>query len=152
MTLPEPFIDGEQTTSANVVTTPQVEVRATGAAPCRSISEVYDLYVADPKHNWSKRTSIAHAPTKRWVVEAFGESAPITGITREGCREFVREHHVRGDGVQLRESVPHLVRCGVLHADDLAFFGERGDRLVEEFVVGWDSVPTRLAGVSRVGW
>ena len=55
----------------------------------RTIGEVYDRYIADPKHSWSKRTAIAHATTRKWVVEAFGEQTALTGITREACRDFV---------------------------------------------------------------
>ncbi|MHA3842463.1 site-specific integrase, partial [Sphingomonas aestuarii] len=55
----------------------------------RTIGEVYDRYVADPKHTWSKRTAISHTTTRRWVVETFGEQTPLTEITREGCRQFV---------------------------------------------------------------
>ncbi|WP_310533963.1 DUF6538 domain-containing protein [Novosphingobium sp.] len=55
----------------------------------RTIGEVYVQFLADPKHTWSKRTTIAHETTRRWVMEVFGEQAPITEITREGCRQFV---------------------------------------------------------------
>jgi integrase len=55
----------------------------------RTIGDVYDRFIADPKHQWSKRTQIAHATTRKWVVEAFGENTALTNITREGCRDFV---------------------------------------------------------------
>jgi len=55
----------------------------------RTIADVYDRFIADPRHTWSKRTSIAHATTRKWIIEAFGEGTPLNGITREGCREFV---------------------------------------------------------------
>ncbi|MBV1690476.1 site-specific integrase [Novosphingobium sp. G106] len=55
----------------------------------RSIGEVYDMFIADPRHAWTKRTSIAHGTTRKWVLEAFGADTAIGGITREGCREFV---------------------------------------------------------------
>jgi hypothetical protein len=58
-------------------------------ARTRSISEVYDQFIADPKHNWSKRTAVAHVTTRKWVVEVFGGDTPITDISREACREFV---------------------------------------------------------------
>ncbi|AMU94212.1 hypothetical protein AOA14_06280 [Sphingopyxis terrae subsp. terrae NBRC 15098] len=61
----------------------------TKPARTRSISEVYDQFIADPKHNWSKRTAVAHVTTRKWVVEVFGGDTPITDISREGCREFV---------------------------------------------------------------
>ncbi len=55
----------------------------------RTIGNVYDRFIADPKHQWSKRTQIAHATTRKWVIEVFGEETPLSGITREGCRDFV---------------------------------------------------------------
>nr|WP_150131850.1 site-specific integrase [Sphingomonas carotinifaciens] len=55
----------------------------------RTIGDVYDRFLADLKHQWSKRTQIAHATTRKWVIEVFGEETPLSGITREGCREFV---------------------------------------------------------------
>tara|TARA_R110000868_G_C10735798_1_gene751980 strand:- start:57 stop:539 length:483 start_codon:yes stop_codon:yes gene_type:complete len=55
----------------------------------RTIGDVYDRYIADPKHAWSKRTAIAHTTTRKWVVEAFGEATSLNEITREACREFV---------------------------------------------------------------
>ncbi len=55
----------------------------------RTIGDVYDRFIADPKHTWSKRTQIAHVTTRKWVVEMFGERTPLTEITREGCRDFV---------------------------------------------------------------
>nr|WP_317893308.1 site-specific integrase [uncultured Sphingomonas sp.] len=55
----------------------------------RTIGDVYDRFIADPKHQWSKRTQIAHATTRKWVVEVFGEQTALTDITREGCRDFV---------------------------------------------------------------
>ncbi|KQU61531.1 hypothetical protein ASG67_16110 [Sphingomonas sp. Leaf339] len=55
----------------------------------RTIGDVYDRFIADPKHQWSKRTQIAHATTRKWVIEVFGEETPLSGITREGCRDFV---------------------------------------------------------------
>ncbi|WP_336621491.1 site-specific integrase [Sphingomonas zeae] len=55
----------------------------------RTIGDVYDRFIADPKHQWSKRTQIAHSTTRKWVVEVFGEETPLTDITREGCRDFV---------------------------------------------------------------
>ena len=55
----------------------------------RTVGKVYDRFIADPKHGWSKRTAIAHTTTRQWIVEAFGEATPLSGITREGCREFV---------------------------------------------------------------
>nr|WP_096641209.1 DUF6538 domain-containing protein [Sphingomonas adhaesiva] len=55
----------------------------------RTIGDVYDRFIADPKHQWSKRTQIAHATTRKWVIEVFGEGTPLAEITREGCRDFV---------------------------------------------------------------
>ncbi|WP_368518153.1 DUF6538 domain-containing protein, partial [Rhizobium sp.] len=55
----------------------------------RTIGDVYDRFIADPKHQWSKRTQIAHATTRKWVIEVFGEDTPLAEITRERCRDFV---------------------------------------------------------------
>lgn len=61
---------------------------------------------------WSKRTKIAHATTKRWVIEVFGSDTPIAEVTREGCREFVdllrampRHADKRFPGLNIREAV-----------------------------------------------
>jgi integrase len=78
----------------------------------RTISDVYDRFIADPKHTWSKRTQIAHATTRKWVIEMFGEDTPLTGITREGCRDFVallrempRNAHQRFPNMMIREVI-----------------------------------------------
>jgi integrase len=78
----------------------------------RTIGDVYDRFIADPKHQWSKRTQIAHATTRKWVIEVFGEEAPLTGITREGCRDFVtllrempKNAHQRFPDMTIREVV-----------------------------------------------
>jgi integrase len=55
----------------------------------RTIGDVYGRFIADPKHQWSKRTQIAHATTRKWVIEVFGEGTPLAEITRDGCRDFV---------------------------------------------------------------
>jgi len=57
--------------------------------PPRPIGEVYDQFIADPRHAWSKRTVTAHGTTRKWVVEAFGADTAITDTSREKCREFV---------------------------------------------------------------
>ena len=54
----------------------------------RSITAVYDQFLADPKQAWSKRTTVAHHTTRRWVIEVFGAQTPITDITRDGCRQI----------------------------------------------------------------
>ena len=78
----------------------------------RTISEVYDRFTADPKHIWSKRTQIAHATTRKWVIEMFGKDTPLNGITREKCRDFVallrempRNAHQRFPNMTIREAV-----------------------------------------------
>ena len=78
----------------------------------RTISDVYDRFIADPKHTWSKRTQIAHATTRKWVIEAFGEDTALSDITREGCRDFVallrempRNAHQRFPSMAIREVV-----------------------------------------------
>ena len=56
----------------------------------RTIGEVYDSFIADPRHAWSKRTTIAHMTTRKWLIEAFGAETPLNEITRARiCREFV---------------------------------------------------------------
>ncbi len=78
----------------------------------RTIVDVYDRFIADPKHQWSKRTQIAHATTRKWVIEVFGEETLLTGITREGCRDFVallrrmpKSAHQRYPDMTIREVV-----------------------------------------------
>ncbi len=78
----------------------------------RTIGDVYDRFIADPKHQWSKRTQIAHATTRKWVVEVFDEDTPLIGITREGCRDFVallrempRSAHQRFPDMTIREVI-----------------------------------------------
>ncbi|WP_082464019.1 DUF6538 domain-containing protein [Sphingomonas sp. Leaf17] len=79
-TVGDPAISMRSTLVASPPTTPPIT---------RTIGDVYDRFIADPKHTWSKRTQIAHATTRKWVIEVFGEETPLTEITREGCREFV---------------------------------------------------------------
>jgi hypothetical protein len=55
----------------------------------RSISEVYSLYVADPRHNRCHRTLEAYRTTGRWIAEFFGADTSADAITRERCREFL---------------------------------------------------------------
>ena len=78
----------------------------------RTIAEVYDRFIADPRHIWSKRTAIAHTTTRKWIVETFGAGTPLGAITREGCREFVdllrnmpRHADKRFPGMNIREAV-----------------------------------------------
>ncbi|PTQ63434.1 site-specific recombinase XerD [Sphingomonas sp. PP-CE-3G-477] len=78
----------------------------------RTIGDVYDRFIADPKHQWSKRTQIAHATTRKWVVEVFNEDTALTDITREGCRNFVallrempRSAHQRFPDMTIREVI-----------------------------------------------
>ncbi|GAA0659427.1 integrase [Sphingomonas insulae] len=78
----------------------------------RTIGDVYDRFIADPKHQWSKRTQIAHATTRKWVIEVFDEDTPLTDITREGCRDFVallrempRSAHQRYPDMTVREVI-----------------------------------------------
>ena len=75
-------------TTPNLVV-PDAATLAASRVHDRTISEVYDQFLADPKHTWSKRTTIAHETTRRWVTEVFGAQKPITDITREECRAFV---------------------------------------------------------------
>ena len=74
-----------------VFSTPPIPFAPPSEAPpsTRSIGDVYDRFIADPKHTWSKRTQIAHATTRKWVIEVFGEDTPLTDINREGRRDFV---------------------------------------------------------------
>ncbi len=78
----------------------------------RTIGDVYDRFIADPKHQWSKRTQIAHATTRKWVVEVFGEETALIDITREGCRDFVallrempRSAHQRFPDMKIKEAI-----------------------------------------------
>ena len=56
----------------------------------KTISEVYDAYLADPRQSWCPRTAQSYETTKRWVIDVFGAETPIDAITRESCREFVQ--------------------------------------------------------------
>jgi integrase len=78
----------------------------------RTIGDVYNRFIADPKHQWSKRTQIAHATTRKWVVEVFNEDTALNDITREGCRNFVallrempRSAHQRFPDMTIREAI-----------------------------------------------
>jgi integrase len=93
------------------------ETQATGAHVVADISaatigEVYDRYIADPRHVWTKRTITSHTTTRKWVIEAFGSETPLQAVTREGCREFVdllrrmpRHADKRFPGMPIREVV-----------------------------------------------
>ncbi len=56
----------------------------------KTIAEVYDAYLADPRQSWCPRTAQSYETTKRWVLDVFGPDTPISDITRESCREFVQ--------------------------------------------------------------
>ncbi|RYG87188.1 MAG: site-specific integrase [Alphaproteobacteria bacterium] len=71
----------------------QLESRAGGQAEpvvSKTIAEVYDAYLADPRQSWCPRTAQSYETTKRWVIDVFGAETPIRAITRESCREFVQ--------------------------------------------------------------
>jgi hypothetical protein len=89
-TLSQPLADGPPSPLlALYAAAPAPPVSGQASTPPRSIGEVYDMFIADPRHTWSKRTVIAHETTRKWVIEAFGADTAITDITREKCREFV---------------------------------------------------------------
>jgi integrase len=89
-TLFQPLADGPPSLSgAQYFAQPTPLVSGQASTPPRSIGEVYDMFIADPRHTWSKRTVIAHETTRKWVIEAFDADTAITDITREKCREFV---------------------------------------------------------------
>lgn len=70
----------------------QLEIRTGGQAEpvvSKTIAEVYDAYLADPRQSWCPRTTQSYETTKRWVIDVFGSETPIRDITREACREFV---------------------------------------------------------------
>lgn len=58
--------------------------RAASRIPERTISEVYDQFLADPKHPWSKRTAVAHETARRWLMGVFGAQTPVTEIELNG--------------------------------------------------------------------
>ena len=91
LTLGEPLGDGLGSITQSRVTSDHYQGGSAKVSHVGelTISEIYDKFLADPKHLWSKRTIIAHKTTRKWVLEVFGASTPITAITRDGCREFV---------------------------------------------------------------
>ena len=56
----------------------------------KTLAEVFALYFSDPRRSWCKRTEGSYATTRKWVLDIFGTNIPITAITREQCREFVK--------------------------------------------------------------
>ena len=56
----------------------------------KTLGEVYDLYMADPRHTWCPRTAVAYRTTRNWIMDFFGDSIAIDAITREKCRGFVQ--------------------------------------------------------------
>ena len=77
-----------------------------------TLGEIYDLYVADPRHAWTKRTVISYQTTRTWLCDVFGANKPIDQITREGCREFMallikmpKHADKRFSGMSLRQAV-----------------------------------------------
>jgi hypothetical protein len=109
----EPSFDGPATVAprVSIKTAPHLIVESS-APSARTISEIYDRFIADPRHPWSKRTAIAHITTRKWIAEAIGAETPITEITREGCREFVdllrhlpRHADKRFPGMEIRKAV-----------------------------------------------
>ena len=69
--------------------TSQTPVDVEYARPDHSLSEVYRLYLADPRHLRCARTLESYGTTGRWITEFFGSETPVRQITREQCRGFV---------------------------------------------------------------
>ncbi|MDB5715924.1 MAG: hypothetical protein JWO15_3321 [Sphingomonadales bacterium] len=89
-TLLKPLTNGSLISMALIPPgTLSVPTAESSVPPIRSIGEVYDRFIDDPRHTWSKRTAIAHTTTRKWIIEAFGAGKAITAISREECREFV---------------------------------------------------------------
>ena len=55
----------------------------------KKLTEIYDLYLADPTKKRSKRTMLAHHTTRKVVEDVIGKDVPIADITRENCRELL---------------------------------------------------------------
>jgi integrase len=53
-----------------------------------TLSAVYQRYLDDPTRRRCARTMLAHETTRRVVEDIIGPSTPITGITRETCRDL----------------------------------------------------------------
>jgi integrase len=77
-----------------------------------SLSEVYRLYLADPRHLRCARTLESYGTTGRWIAEFFGGDTPVRQITREQCRGFVTflqrvpaNAHKRFPDLTLRQAV-----------------------------------------------
>ncbi|KPF85681.1 hypothetical protein IP81_19460 [Novosphingobium sp. AAP83] len=70
--------------TATVVKTP-----APVRKPIKTLTQIYDLYLADPTKKRSNRTILAHQTTRKIVEEVIGKDVSIADITRENCREFL---------------------------------------------------------------
>ena len=77
-----------------------------------SLSEVYRLYLTDPRHLRCARTMESYDTTGRWIAEFFGGDTPVRHITRERCRAFVTflqlvpaNAHKRFPNLTLRQAV-----------------------------------------------
>ncbi|MBS3931556.1 MAG: hypothetical protein KGZ65_10000, partial [Sphingomonadales bacterium] len=89
LTLSRPLADGPPPQSGAQYFAPQAPlVSGQASTQPRSIGEVYDMFISDPRHTWSKRTVIAHETTRKWVIEAFDADTAITDITRENPSMF----------------------------------------------------------------
>ena len=78
----------------------------------RSLREVYQLYLDDPRHERCHRTTESYQTTGRWIAEFFGANTPVAAISRERCRAFVeflttvpKNAHKKFPGMTLAEAV-----------------------------------------------
>ncbi len=92
-----------------------------------TLGEVYDLYIADPRHTWSPRTKQAYRTTRRYVCEAFGEQTPIRNIAREDCRQFVSTLcamplHAKNKlpNLQMKEAIEAAAKAGGMQTISVA--------------------------------
>jgi integrase len=92
-----------------------------------TLGEVYDLYIADPRHSWSPRTKQAYRTTRRYVCEAFGEKTPIRSIAREDCRQFVttlcampRHANNKFPKLQMKEAIEAAAKAGGMETISVA--------------------------------
>ncbi|MEQ1541465.1 MAG: hypothetical protein HOO94_07860 [Novosphingobium sp.] len=87
MALDSPSGDGLASAHLPVDSAVPADAIALGASRTseRTISEAYGQFLADPKHAWSKRTTIAHETTRRWVMEVFCGQARSPRLHRKAA-------------------------------------------------------------------
>ncbi len=79
----------ERLSAASPEAPPQPPAPAPTPAPTKTIQAVYDAYMADPGVIRSGKTVLAYETVFGLLIEIIGKDMPVSGISRETCREVM---------------------------------------------------------------